>query len=103
MPEPRLSCCISFDFDAMSSWIGSLKSNNPSTISRRQFGAVAVPRLLALLKSRGLRASFAVPGHSAYAFLRLVEVITDHGHKRVHPGVPISTPPVATARAACSS
>ena len=34
MREPRLSCCITFDFDAMSSWIGSMKTNNPSMISR---------------------------------------------------------------------
>ncbi len=86
MSEHRLSCCITFDFDAMSSWIGSLKSNNPSTISRGQFGAVAVPRLLALLKERGIRASFAVPGHTAYAYPRLVQAIVEHGHEIVHHG-----------------
>ena len=86
MSEHRLSCCITFDFDGMSSWIGSLKSNNPSTISRGQFGAVAIPRLLALLKARGVRASFAVPGHTAYAYPRLVAAIADHGHELVHHG-----------------
>ena len=45
----QLSCAITFDFDAMSSWIGSAKSNNPSMISRGQFGAVAIPRILDLL------------------------------------------------------
>lgn len=63
--------------DAMSSWIGSLKANNPGTIARGQFGAVAIPRLLALLKDRGIRASFAVPGHTAYAFPRQVEANPD--------------------------
>lgn len=45
-----LSCAITFDFDAMSSWIGSARSRNPSMISRGQFGAVALPRILALLE-----------------------------------------------------
>ena len=38
----NLTCCITFDFDAMSSWLGSARSQNPSMISRGQFGAVAV-------------------------------------------------------------
>ena len=86
MSEPRLSCCISFDFDAMSSWIGSMKTNNPSMISRGQFGAVAVPRLLDMLAARDVRASFAVPGHTAYAYPRLVEAIAAAGHELVHHG-----------------
>ena len=86
MNERALSCCISFDFDAMSSWIGSLKSNNPSMISRGQFGAVALPRILALLEDRGIRASFAVPGHTAYAYPRLIDQIVDGGHEIVHHG-----------------
>ena len=48
MSKPQLSCCITFDFDAMSSWIGTVKTQNPSMISRGQFGAVALPRLLSL-------------------------------------------------------
>lgn len=86
MSERRLSCCITFDFDAMSSWIGSLKSNNPSMISRGQFGAVALPRLLRLLDERGVRASFAVPGHTAYAYPRLIDQIVDGGHELCHHG-----------------
>lgn len=86
MPERLLSCCISFDFDAMSSWIGTVKSNNPSMISRGQFGAVALPRLLRLLAERKVRASFAVPGHTAYAYPRLIEQIRDGGHEILHHG-----------------
>ena len=73
MPEQKaLSCSITFDFDGMSSWIGSAKSNNPSMISRGQFGAVAVPRILNLLECYQVKTSFAVPGHTAYAYPRLV-------------------------------
>ncbi|MCB1748272.1 MAG: polysaccharide deacetylase [Gammaproteobacteria bacterium] len=86
MAEHRLSCCITFDFDGMSSWIGTLKTRNPSMVSRGQFGAVAVPRLLDLLAARGIEASFAVPGHTAYAYPHLVERIAAAGHELVHHG-----------------
>ena len=36
----RLSCCLTFDFEAMSAWIGSFNSDNLSMISRGEFGAV---------------------------------------------------------------
>lgn len=86
MTTPRLSCCITFDFDAMSSWIGTVKSQNPSMISRGQFGAVALPRLLDLLDNFEIRSSFAVPGHTAYAYPRLIDQICDRGHEIVHHG-----------------
>jgi peptidoglycan/xylan/chitin deacetylase (PgdA/CDA1 family) len=82
----RLSCCITFDFDGMSNWIGSARSDNPSMISRGEFGAVAIPRILELLDRFGVRTSFAVPGHTAYAYPRLVTEIRDRGHELVHHG-----------------
>ena len=84
--QQSLSCCITFDFDGMSSWIGSAKSNNPSMISRGQFGAVAIPRILDLLDRYQIRSSFAIPGHTAYAYPRLVAEIHDRGHELVHHG-----------------
>lgn len=86
MSGTRLSCCITFDFDAMSSWIGSVKSRNPSMVSRGQFGAVAVPRLLDLLGNLGIPATFAVPGHTACAYPRIVENIQARGHEIAHHG-----------------
>ena len=81
-----LTCCISFDFDAMSSWIGSAKSNDPAMVSRGQFGAVALPRILALLRKYSVTGSFAVPGHTAYAYPNLVRAIADDGHEILHHG-----------------
>jgi len=86
MSSTPLTCCITFDFDAMSSWVGTVKSQNPSMISRGQFGAVAVPRILDLLERYGVTAGFAIPGHTAYAFPRLVESICARGHEIVHHG-----------------
>ncbi len=82
----QLSCCLTFDFDAMSLWIGSFGSNNPSTISRGEFGAVAVPRILRLLRKHDIRATFFIPGHTLYAYPDLARRIRDEGHELGHHG-----------------
>ena len=81
-----LSCALTFDFDATSVWIGSFGSRNPSTLSRGEFGAVAVPRILALLKAHDIPATFCIPGHTAYAYPDLVRRIADEGHEIAHHG-----------------
>ena len=85
--DTRVNVCLTFDFDAMSLWIGyPHKSNNPSAISRGEFGAIAVPRILALLAKRDLPATFFIPGHTALAFPELVRDIAAHGHEIGHHG-----------------
>lgn len=83
----RLSCCLTFDFDAMSLWVGTFQSNNPSMISRGEFGAVVgLPRILDLLKRNEIRSTFCVPGHTAYAYPDLIKRIHDEGHEIAHHG-----------------
>ncbi len=84
MSDPRLSVCLTFDFDALSVWIAS--TDNPATISRGEFGAVAVPRILALLERHDALATFFVPGHTALAYPDLVRQIRDAGHEIAHHG-----------------
>ena len=85
--DRRLSCCLTFDFDAMSAWIGTFQSENPSMISRGEFGAaVGLPRILDLLQRRGIRATFCVPGHTARAYPGLARRIHEEGHELVHHG-----------------
>jgi len=85
MPDPtRLTVCLSFDFDAMSPWVR--RTNNPSAISRGEFGAVAVPRILDLLAEFGARATFFTPGHTALAYPALMERIVSAGHEVAHHG-----------------
>lgn len=84
MSEHVLTVCLTFDFDAMSPW---LRTNNPSAISRGEFGAVAVPRILDLLAGRHIRATFFVPGHTALTYSALVKEIAAAGHEIGHHGV----------------
>jgi peptidoglycan/xylan/chitin deacetylase (PgdA/CDA1 family) len=86
MKTSRLTCALTFDFDAMSVWIGSYKSKNPSEISRGEFGAVAIPRILDLLKRHDIPGTFCIPGHTAYAYPDLVKRIHDGGHEIAHHG-----------------
>lgn len=83
-PDRRLTVCLSFDFDAMSVWIA--ETDNPATISRGEFGAVAIPRILALLERHRAEASFFVPGHTALAYPGLVRDIHAAGHEIGHHG-----------------
>jgi peptidoglycan-N-acetylglucosamine deacetylase len=61
--NPAGYVCLSFDFDGPSLWM-QRGMTGPTSISRGEFGAVAVPRILRLLERRDLPATFFVPGHT---------------------------------------
>ena len=46
--EKKISVCLTFDFDAMSLWIGTFRSKSMSAISRGEFGRVGAERLPAI-------------------------------------------------------
>lgn len=72
--------CLSFDFDAVSLWMyRDMVTATP--VSRGEFGVTAVPRILNLLKSRGLTATFFVPGHTIVSFPAACEQIAAEGHE----------------------
>jgi peptidoglycan-N-acetylglucosamine deacetylase len=81
-----LTVCLTFDVDGMSAWIGTVKSNNPSVLSRGEFTVVGTPRILDLLTKKKIQATFFIPGHTAYAFPDLVKQIRDAGHEIGHHG-----------------
>ncbi|MCA1823082.1 MAG: polysaccharide deacetylase [Mycobacteriales bacterium] len=81
---PRLTVCLTFDFDAMSPWVRRTK--NPSAISRGEFGAVAIPRILELLATNDIAATFFTPGHTALAYPALMRDIVAAGHEVAHHG-----------------
>ena len=81
-----LAVCLTFDFDAMSPWALGMAGRNVAALSRGEFGAVAVPRILALLERHEVPATFFVPGHTALAYPDLVRSIRDAGHELGHHG-----------------
>lgn len=86
MTTPRATVCLSFDFDAISLWIGPMGATSPSMISRGEFGAVGVERILKLLDRKGINATFYVTGHTADTYPESVRAIVAAGHEVGHHG-----------------
>ena len=76
----RGTICLSFDFDAFSIWVNR-GMTTPGPLSRGEFGALAVTRILRLLRRRGVAATFFVPGHTADTFPEVVRRIHGDGHE----------------------
>jgi peptidoglycan/xylan/chitin deacetylase (PgdA/CDA1 family) len=82
--ERRLTVCLTFDFDTHDAWLAG--ATDPAAVSRGEFGAVAVPRVLSLLARHDVEASFYVPGFTATNYPWLVEQIHASGHEVGHHG-----------------
>ena len=79
--------CLTFDFDAMSVWLGGYPRVTPAMLSRGEFGArVGVPRILELLARYDIRATFFTPGHTAESFPEMMAAIVHTGHEVGHHG-----------------
>jgi peptidoglycan-N-acetylglucosamine deacetylase len=76
---------ISFDFDAMSGFIAR-GMTSPTPISRGEFGALAIPRILALLAKYRVQGSFFIPGHTLETYPAQCRQIFDAGHEIGHHG-----------------
>ena len=77
--------CLSFDFDAMSGFIAR-GMTTPTPISRGEFGAVGALRILDLLRSRGIPASWYIPGVTIGTYPEVCERIASAGHEVGHHG-----------------
>ncbi len=82
----RATVCLTFDFDAISLWLGSFGATSPSMISRGEFGPVGVQRILRLLARTGIPATFFVTGHTADTYPESVKAIAAAGHEIGHHG-----------------
>ncbi len=89
--------CLSFDFDAISLWIGPMGAISPSMISRGEFGVIGVERILRLLDREAIPATFFVTGHTAETYPAQTRAIAGAGHEIGHHGYlhenPIDLPP----------
>jgi peptidoglycan/xylan/chitin deacetylase (PgdA/CDA1 family) len=84
--RPSATVCLTFDFDAISLWIGPFAARSPSMISRGEFGAVGCERILRLLDRRQIPATFFVTGHTAETYPDLTRAIVAAGHEIGHHG-----------------
>lgn len=79
--------CLTFDFDAMSLWLGSFNTSSPTKMSQGEFGArVGAPRILEILERHGLTCTWFIPGHTVDSFPDLVKEIAARGHEIGHHG-----------------
>ncbi len=80
---------MTFDFDAESLWISRdpVNAKRLGTLSQGAFGArVGVPLILALLRRRGLKATFYIPGWVAERWPDVACRIRDEEHEIGHHG-----------------
>ena len=80
----HLSVCLSFDFDAISVWIGSMGAKSPGPVSRGEFGVVGATRLLELLKRYDILSTWFIPGHTIETYPDAVRAVVDAGHEIGH-------------------
>lgn len=72
--------CLTFDFDAVSLWLAR-GITAPGPVSRGEFAAVAVPRVLDFLAARDLRATWFIPGHTVETYPDLCREVVAAGHE----------------------
>lgn len=72
--------CLSFDFDTSAGMIAR-GLTSPTPVSRGEFGAVAAPRILALLERRGIASTWFIPGYTAATYPDAVRAVAAAGHE----------------------
>jgi peptidoglycan/xylan/chitin deacetylase (PgdA/CDA1 family) len=80
---------LTFDVDGVSSWLrrDSNFKTRPSLMSMGEYGpSVAMPRILDLLDSHSIKASFYIPGYVAETHVDMVKEVVSRGHEVGHHG-----------------
>jgi peptidoglycan-N-acetylglucosamine deacetylase len=80
---PRHIVCLTFDFDTQSGFIAR-GMTTPTPLSRGEFGLIGARRILALLKSSGIRATWFVPGFTIESHPGACEAVVQDGHEVAH-------------------
>jgi peptidoglycan/xylan/chitin deacetylase (PgdA/CDA1 family) len=80
---PRHIVCLTFDFDTQSGFIAR-GMTTPTPLSRGEFGLVGAARILRLLRSFGIRATWFVPGFTIESHPRACEDVVRDGHEVAH-------------------
>jgi peptidoglycan/xylan/chitin deacetylase (PgdA/CDA1 family) len=93
---PRHIVCLTFDFDTQSGFIAR-GMTTPTPLSRGEFGAIASRRILAFLKTRGIRATWFIPGFTIQSWPRECDAVVAEGHEVAHHSW-AHVPPAAQSR-----
>jgi len=80
---PRHIACLTFDFDTQSGFIAR-GMTTPTPLSRGEFGAMASGRILDLLSSRGIKATWFIPGFTIETWPRECHDVVARGHEVAH-------------------
>ena len=82
MTSKKVTVCLSFDFDAVSIWVGPKNTRSPNLISRGIFGArVGAQRMLQLLTDEAIPSTWFMPGHTIDTFPEICRDIAAAGHE----------------------
>jgi peptidoglycan/xylan/chitin deacetylase (PgdA/CDA1 family) len=96
-PGKRNAVCITFDFDAVSLYLGMFTGFASQGIGRGEFAVrVGAERVLALLAEHEIATTWFVPGHTARSWPRVVQSIAAEGHEIAHHGY-LHQSPIDTA------
>jgi peptidoglycan/xylan/chitin deacetylase (PgdA/CDA1 family) len=80
---PRHIVCLTFDFDTQSGF-SARGMTTPTPLSRGEFGATGARRILDFLTSRGLKATWFIPGFTIESWPRECEAVVAGGHEVAH-------------------
>ena len=78
---PGVSVCLSFDFDAISVWVGPRGTRSPNLIARGEFGPVGAGRLLDLLGEQQIPSTWFIPGHTIDTYQDVCRRVAAEGHE----------------------
>ena len=80
---PRHIVCLTFDFDTQSGFIAR-GMTTPTPLSRGEFGATVALRILDFLKTRGIKATWFIPGFTIESWPRECGAVVAGGHEVAH-------------------
>ena len=80
---PRHIVCLTFDFDTQSGLIAR-GMTTPTPLSRGEFGLLGARRILAFLRSRGIRATWFTAGFTIDSYPDACEAVVKEAHEIAH-------------------
>jgi peptidoglycan/xylan/chitin deacetylase (PgdA/CDA1 family) len=76
----EVSVCLTFDFDAISVWVGPHRSKSPVLIARGEFGAVGADRRVGMLGEYDVPSTGLIPRHTIDTYPEVCGRVVAAGH-----------------------